>query len=538
MKFGSGSGDKMKKTLIFDTTLRDGTQGENINFTPEDKLRIAQKLDDIGVHYIECGWPGASPGAMEFFKLIQSIELKQTMVTAFGATRRQGILPENDANLIALIECNAPAITLFGKTWDLHVIEIMNNTLEENLDMIRDSVAYIKKHGRELLYDAEHFFDGYKTNPAYALETLIAALEGGADRLVLCDTNGGSLPHEIDEIIHTVMAQLADRGFKDIPFGIHAHNDCAMGVANAIAAVKAGATMVQGTINGYGERCGNTDLTAVIPILCLKMDDPCMSPENLMKLKSLSRFVSETSNMIPLGSRPFVGRSAFTHKAGVHVSAINKNPVAYEHMDPALVGNARRVIVSDQSGKSNIEYKAKELGIDLESEAFDTRRFVSEIKLLEQDGYQYELADGSFKILMDKFRLQYKPRFELESFRVTVEKDKERPCTSHAMIKIAVDGKSEITAAEGTGPVSALDNAIRKGLDKFYDQIADMHLVDFKVRVIDGREGTEAKVRVLIESRDHEDIWTTVGVSEDIIEASWQALEDSFQYKLAKSQDK
>ncbi|MBU1168348.1 MAG: citramalate synthase [Proteobacteria bacterium] len=528
----------MKKTLLFDTTLRDGTQGENISFTPEDKLRVAQKLDDIGIHYIECGWPGSSPGAMEFFKMLQGISLKHTVVTAFGSTRRPGIRPEEDANLAALIECQAPAITLFGKTWDLHVLEIMGNTLEENLAMITDSIGFIKHHGLELLYDAEHFFDGYKANPDYAMETLVAALKGGADMLVLCDTNGGSLPHEVEGIIHEVMAKLGDKGFTNVSFGIHAHNDCAMGVANAIAAVRAGASMVQGTINGYGERCGNTDLTAVIPILCLKMNDSCMDSENIKKLKSLSRFVSETSNMIPLSSRPFVGRSAFTHKAGVHVSAIMKNPVAYEHMEPTLVGNTRRVLVSDQSGRSNIEYKAKELGIDLESEAFDTRRFVSEIKLLEQDGYQYDIADGSLKILMDKFRLQHKPRFELEAFRVTVEKDKERPCTSHAMIKIAVDGKTEITAAEGAGPVSALDNALRKGLDKFYDQIADMHLVDFKVRVIDGRDGTEAKVRVLIESRDHEDIWTTVGVSEDIIEASWQALEDSFQYKLAKSLNK
>ncbi|MFA6009871.1 MAG: citramalate synthase [Desulfobacteraceae bacterium] len=528
----------MHSTQLFDTTLRDGSQGENINFTLDDKIKIAQKLDTIGIHYIECGWPGASPAAMEFFKQIKSVPLKQTKITAFGATRRQDIPPEQDANLIALIECDAPVITLFGKTWDLHVIEIMENTLDENLKMIEDSVAFIKKHGRELLYDAEHFFDGYKNNPEYALKTLVAAAKGGADVLVLCDTNGGTLPHEITEIVETVIPFLSEQGFKDMRYGIHAHNDSNMGVANAIAAYRSGISMIQGTINGYGERCGNTDLTSVIPILCLKLNDSCMTDINLKKLKSLSRFVSETSNMVPLASRPFVGRSAFTHKAGVHVSAINKNPIAYEHMDPDLVGNVRRVLVSDQSGKSNIEYKAKELGIDLDIDDFDTRRFVTEVKLLEQDGYQYEVADGSLKILMDKFRLKYKPRFELEAFRVTVEKDKERPCSSHAIVKIKVDGTTEITAAEGSGPVSALDNAIRKGLHNFYDQIANMHLVDFKVRVIDGSEGTEAKVRVLIESRDDEDTWTTVGVSEDIIEASWQALEDSFQYKLAKSLEK
>lgn len=526
----------MSKILLFDTTLRDGTQGENMNLTPEDKLKVAQKLDDIGIHYIECGWPGSNPAAMAFFKLIENVSMKQAVITAFGSTRRPGIRAEEDDNLNALIECKAPAVTLFGKSWDLHVLEIMNNTLPENLDMIRESVAFIVSHGREILYDAEHFFDGFKANPDYAVETLKAAVEGGATMLVLCDTNGGTLPHEITAIMDSTKKSLADQGITDVSFGIHAHNDCSMGVANAITAVRCGATMVQGTINGYGERCGNTDLISVIPILNLKMGLPCMDEDNLKKLKSLSRFVSETSNMIPLASRPFVGKSAFAHKAGVHVSAINKNPVAYEHMDPSLVGNVRRVLVSDQSGKSNIEYKAKELGIDLESDAFDTRRFVSEIKLLEQDGYQYDVADGSLKILMDKFRLQYTPRFELEAFRVTVEKDKERPCTSHAMIKINVDGESEITAAEGNGPVSALDNALRKGLDKFYGQIQGMHLVDFKVRVIDGRDGTGAKVRVLIESRDEEDLWTTVGVSEDIIEASWQALEDSFQFKLAKSQ--
>ena len=525
----------MNKTLLFDTTLRDGTQGENISFTNEEKLRIAQKLDKTGIHYIECGWPGSNPAAMAFFKLVENEKFDTAIITAFGSTRRQGITAEEDSNLQALIECGAPAITIFGKTWDLHVEEIMSNTLSENLEMIFESVEFLKKHKREVLYDAEHFFDGYKANPDYALKTLVEAHKGGADFLVLCDTNGGSLPHEIEAIITKVVNDLKDIGYTDLKLGIHAHNDCALAVANSITAVKAGAVMVQGTINGYGERCGNTDLTSVIPILSLKMNDGCITPENLKKIKTLSRFVSELSNMIPLASRPFVGNSAFAHKAGVHVSAISKNPVAYEHTNPELVGNKRRVLVSDQSGKSNIEYKAKELGIDTSIESFDTKRFVSEVKLLEQDGYQYDVADGSLKILMEKFNLQYKPKFELESFRVTIEKDKERPCTSHAIVKIAVDGKSEISAAEGTGPISALDNALRKSLENFYNtQLGDMHLVDFKVRVLDGRDGTDAKVRVLIESRDEDDIWSTIGVSEDIIEASWQALEDSFQYKLTK----
>ncbi len=525
----------MGKTLLFDTTLRDGTQGENISFTNEAKLRIAKKLDEIGIHYIECGWPGSNPGTMEFFKLLQKENFNNTVVTAFGSTRRQGISAEDDPNLQALIECGAPAITIFGKTWDLHVEEIMENTLSENLLMIFESVEFLKNNNREVLYDAEHFFDGYKANPDYAIKTLIEAQKGGADFLVLCDTNGGSLPNEIEDIIQEVTTSLSSAGYPDVKIGIHAHNDSAVAVANSIMAVQAGAIMIQGTINGYGERCGNTDLTSVIPILSLKMNDQCITPENLKNIKTLSRFVSELSNMIPLATRPFVGRSAFAHKAGVHVSAINKNPIAYEHTNPELVGNKRRVLVSDQSGKSNIIYKAKELGIDTESDNFDTKRFVTEIKLLEQDGYQFDVADGSLKILMDKFNLQHKPKFELESFRVTIEKDKERPCTSHAIVKIAVDGKSEISAAEGSGPVGALDNALRKALESFYDtQLSDMHLVDFKVRVLDGRDGTDSKVRVLIDSRDEYDIWSTIGVSEDIIEASWQALEDSFQYKLTK----
>lgn len=529
----------MRNTLLFDTTLRDGTQGENISFTSEEKLRIAQKLDQIGIHYIECGWPGSNPAAMEFFKLVKNKKFENAIITAFGATRRQGIKASEDNNLQALIECGAPAITIFGKTWDLHVEEIMDNTLSENLLMIFESVEFLKKHKREVLYDAEHFFDGYKANPDYALKTIIEAHKGGADFLVLCDTNGGTLPYEIEDIIGKVIHDLSEKGYSDLKIGIHAHNDCAMAVANSIIAVKAGAIMVQGTINGYGERCGNTDLTSIIPILSLKMNDGCITAENLKKIKPLSRFVSEISNMIPLASRPFVGSSAFAHKGGVHVSAINKNPIAYEHTIPELVGNKRRVLVSEQSGQSNILYKAKELGIDVSSEAFDVKRFVSEIKLLEQDGYQFDIADGSLKILMEKFSLQHKPKFELESFRVTIEKDKERPCTSHAIVKISVNGESVISAAEGAGPIGALDNALRKSLENFYNiQLSDMHLVDFKVRVLDGREGTDAKVRVLIESRDEYNVWSTIGVSEDIIEASWQALEDSFQYKLTKCNKK
>lgn len=524
----------MEPVLIFDTTLRDGAQGENISFSPEDKIKVAQRLDDMGIHYIEGGWPGSNPAADRFFELARQTRFTQARITAFGSTRRQGASADADANLQALIACGSPAITIFGKTWDLHVVDIMGNTLAENLAMIEESVAFLKSHDREVLYDAEHFFDGYKANPTYAVKTLKAALSGGADFVVLCDTNGGTLPHEVTEILTTVKAELDEETGRDVPMGLHAHNDCSVAVANSIAAVQAGAVMVQGTINGYGERCGNTDLTSVIPILNLKLKRPCVSKENLAKLKPLSRFVSETSNMIPLASRPFVGKSAFAHKGGVHVSAVMKKPHSYEHIDPEEVGNRRRVLVSDQSGRSNIEYKAKEWGINLDAPEFDSKRIVNEIKMLEQEGYQYEVADGSFKVLMDKFLLTYEPVFDLESFRVTIEKDKDRPCTSHAIVKVNVGGESEITAAEGHGPVSALDNALRKALSRFYKELETMHLVDFKVRVMDGRGGTESKVRVLIESRDGDDIWSTIGVSEDIIEASFEALSDSFQYKLAK----
>jgi 2-isopropylmalate synthase len=442
------------------------------------------------------------------------------------------VTPEEDANVKALLESHTPVVTIFGKTWDLHVEQVMENTLEENLAMIRDTVQYLKQKDREVIYDAEHFFDGYRNNPAYALDTLRAALEGGADAIVLCDTNGGSLPFDVETATKEVQHLL--NGNDAVQLGIHTHNDSGLAVANTITAVNVGATMVQGTINGYGERCGNADLNSIIPVLCLKMNRKCLTDENLKKLKKLSRFVSATANLVPLNARPFVGRSAFAHKGGIHVSAIMKDTRAYEHIDPQLVGNKRRVLVSDLSGKSNVEYKARELGINLGANGFDSREIVSRIKDLEEEGYQFDVADGSFKILVEKFTDQFRPLFDLESFRVVIEKDKDRPCGAHATIKIAVDQREEITAAEGQGPVSALDNALRKALDHFFPDIDTMQLVDYKVRVIDGRDGTAAKVRVFIESRDQDDIWSTIGVSEDIIEASWQALADSFHYKLAK----
>ncbi len=523
----------MRNAILYDTTLRDGMQGENIYFTPEDKIKIVKRLDDIGIHYIEGGWPGSNPSALRFFDLAKKIELKNSKLAAFGSTRRPDIKAEQDTNLDALLKTETPVVTIFGKSWTLHVEKIMKNTLNENLSMIEQSTSFLYNHQREVIYDAEHFFDGYIDNPDYALMTLKAALNGGANAIVLCDTNGGTLPHDIETITGKVHDIITKEYGSSVQLGIHAHNDCNMAVANSIYALKAGAIMIQGTINGYGERCGNADLTSIIPILALKMKINCISTDNLKKLRGISRFISETANMIPLNTWPFVGKSAFAHKGGIHVSAIMKESRAYEHISPELVGNKRRVLVSEQSGKSNIEYKAREMGINIKAEGINLQNIASSIKEMEDDGFQFEAAEASLKILMQKLTNQFKSLFSLESFRVTIEKDKERPCYAHALIKIRVGSKTVITAAEGDGPVSALDNALRKALAKIFPEISNMRLVDFKVRVMDGRDGTASKVRVIIESRDKNNIFTTMGVSEDIIEASWHALADSFQYKLS-----
>jgi 2-isopropylmalate synthase len=526
----------MESILIYDTTLRDGTQGENVTFTADEKLKIAMRLDEMGIHYIEGGWPGSNPRDIRFFDLAKREQFKTARITAFGSTRKPGIDASRDPNLQAILNSDTPAAAIFGKSWSLHVETIMDNTLDENLAMIADSVAFLKANNREVIYDAEHFFDGFKDSADYALKTVSAAYRAGADFLVLCDTNGGTLPHEVETIVRSVNLHLKAL-FKDtrnLKLGIHTHNDCGMAAANAIAAVTCGAVMVHGTINGYGERCGNADLTTLIPVLSTKMKRACIPDKKLRGLKSLSRYVSETANIVPINSRPFVGRSAFAHKGGIHVNAIMKEPRAYEHMNPELVGNQRRVLMSDLAGKSNVEYKAREMGVDLGANGFDSKTIVAAIKQMEDEGYQFDVADGSFKIMLQKFTEQFKPLFDLESFRVTIEKDKDLPCSAHATIKISVGDSHEITAAEGLGPVSALDNALRKALGNFYPDLDSMKLVDFKVRVVDGRDGTEAKVRVFIESRDQDQIWSTIGVSEDIIEASWQALADSFQFKLAK----
>jgi len=517
-----------KQITLYDTTLRDGTQGEQVNLSAEDKLRIAKKLDAFGIPYVEGGWPGSNPKDARFFAMVQKVDFKNARLTAFGSTRRPGTAPEMDENIRALLKTETETVTIFGKSWDLHATEILKASLEENLMMIEETVAYLKGNRREVIYDAEHFFDGYKANPSYAMKTLAAAQEGGADVIVLCDTNGGSMPQEIEEIMVNVAPRLG------VLIGIHAHNDCGLALANSLVAVQAGARMVQGTINGYGERCGNVDLISVIGNLQLKMGYPCLKEQKLQQLTELSRYVSEVANVSPLNQRPFVGKSAFAHKGGVHVSAIQKNPVAYEHMEPQQVGNRRRVLVSDLSGKSNIDYKAREMEIKLGGNGYDSQKIVDEIKRLEDEGYQFDAAEGSLELLIKKVTGQFQEPFTLESFRVTTEKNHLDPSICQATIKISVGEEEEITAAEGDGPVNALDNALRKALTKFFPQIVEMGLVDFKVRVIDGGGGTASKVRVQIESRDSREIWSTIGVSENVIEASWQALVDSFQYKLSK----
>jgi len=518
-----------KKVILYDTTLRDGTQGEQVNISAEDKMRIAKKLDEMGIEYIEGGWPGSNPKDARFFEMARKIPFHASRLTAFGSTRHSNVTPENDENLKAILEAETSTVTIFGKSWDLHATEILGVTLDENLSMIEDTVRYLKGKGREVIYDAEHFFDGYKKNPGYALKTLNAAINGGSDFIVLCDTNGGTLPHEIGSIMSDVMPKIAM-----VPVGIHPHNDCGLAVANSLEAVKSGAVMVQGTINGYGERCGNVDLITVIGNLQLKMGYICLTDDRIRHLTELSHYISDVANIPPMNQKPFTGISAFAHKAGVHVSAIQKNFSAYEHIDPGLVGNRRRVLVSDLSGKSNIEYKTKEMDIKLGLDGYNSKKIVNEIKILEDKGYQFEAAEGSLELLIRKAANQFKDPFALEYLRVTIEKDKTGPSTSQATIKVSVGDEHEITAAEGEGPVNAMDNALRKALTNFFPQIREMKLVDFKVMVIEGTEGTGARVRVRIDSGDSQDVWSTVGVSENIIEASWQALVDSIQFKLLK----
>ncbi|MGQ9500136.1 MAG: citramalate synthase [Dissulfurimicrobium sp.] len=518
---------------IYDTTLRDGTQAEDFNLSVEDKIRIAIKLDDMGIDYIEGGWPGSNPKDKQFFHEIQNYSLKHSKLAAFGSTHQAKFKAHEDPNLKALVDACTPIVTIFGKTWDVHVKDALRISLERNLELIEDSIYWLASRVETVFYDAEHFFDGYKANRAYAIQTLKRATTGGAKRLVLCDTNGGTLPDELFEIIKQVKLTMGD----DVQIGIHCHNDSDVAVANSLMAVRAGAIQVQGTINGFGERCGNANLCSIIPALTLKMGFNCSAGKNLSKLTSVSRFVSEIANLPHNKYQPYVGASAFAHKGGIHVSAVQRNPETYEHIRPEMVGNRQRILISDLAGKSNILAKAREFGMDLESHDPVVMAIVSQLKELEAQGFQFEGAEASFEILMRKATGAMRKYFELIGFRVIDQKQKENGLPqSEATIMVRVGGQVEHTAATGNGPVNALDNALRKALEKFFPQIKEMRLEDYKVRVLPGSPGTGAKVRVLIESRDQKEKWGTVGVSTDIIEASWQALVDGICYKLIKSE--
>ncbi|HIP42918.1 MAG TPA: citramalate synthase [Aquifex aeolicus] len=522
-----------EKVYIYDTTLRDGSQMEGVNFSLEDKLRIAQKLDEFGIHYIEGGWPYANPKDNLFFQKVKKINFINAKLTAFGATRRPGKKVDEDPQVEALIKAETPVITIFGKSWDLHVSDALKTSLEENLNMIYETVEYLKRYTDEVIFDAEHFFDGYKANPEYALRVLEAALRGGADWIVLCDTNGGTLPHEIYEITKTVKGN-----FKEANIGIHAHNDSETAVANSITAVLAGARQVHGTINGIGERTGNANLCSIIPNLQLKLGFNVISQENLKKLTELAHFVAELSNMPLPRNMPYVGESAFAHKGGVHASAVLKNAQTYEHINPELVGNKRKITVSDLAGRSNLIYKLKEFGIEIDPKSPEVKKLIDKIKEMEKEGYHFEAAEASLELLIKRHFGLVKDYFEFDAYRVLIAKRKnDNLPTSEATVRLSVEGVEEHTASLGNGPISALDKALRKALEEFYPNLKELQLIDYKVRIINESAGTSAKVRVLIESTDGRRKWGTVGVSENVIEASWIALKDSIIYKLMKDEE-
>lgn len=516
------------KIKIYDTTLRDGTQAEGISFSAEDKVRVAKKLAWLGVHYLEGGWPGSNPNSIEFFDKIRGVNLGRMKVAAFGSTRHAKNTCAKDPNIQALLDTKTPVVTIFGKSWDLHVREALRISLDKNLEMIGDSVAYLKKKGKEVIYDAEHFFDSYKRNPEYALATVRAAYDSGADCLCLCETNGGAIPKEVSAIVAEVR-----KVFPKAQLGIHTHNDAACGVANALAAVDEGAVHVQGTVNGYGERCGNANLISIIPCLDLKMGHTSVGKTRLTRLHEVSRYVDELANQIPDERAPFVGRSAFAHKGGIHVSAVIRNPETYEHIPPETIGNRRRVLVSDQSGRSNLVYKIEELGLKIDPNAPEVTSVLKEIKELENRGYEFEGAEASFVILL-KTALNAIPRyFDKPTWRILNE-DIEGDNFVLAMVKVNVAGHEEHSVAEGDGPVNALDKALRKALAPLYPELEKVQLVDYKVRVLDAEEATGAVVRVLVSSSDGHETWGTVGVSTNIIEASWKAIIDSLLYYLSE----
>ena len=514
----------MRRITIYDTTLRDGSQGEGVNFSLQDKLLLTRRFDEMGIDYIEGGYPLSNPKDAEYFQAVREIPLQHAKLTAFGMTRRKNCLPQDDTCLRALIESQAPVITIVGKTWDMQVREVIGASLEENLAMIGDSVAYCKAAGREVIYDAEHFFDGYKHNPEYALMTLRAAEAAGAEVIVLCDTNGGSQPEEIAAAVAKVREVLR------CEIGIHTHNDCDLAVANSLAAVAAGATHVQGTINGLGERCGNADLISVIGNLALKRGYDVLKPGCLARLTELSRYVYEIANMNFRNSQAFVGSAAFAHKGGMHTHAVARNPLTYEHIDPKLVGNERRILVSELSGQSTILTKTTKHQIAQDRALMS--KILNAVQDLEHAGYEFEAAEASFDLLVQKIAGQYTPFFETIAYRVNIEAGVGMQPVSEATVKIRVGDTIQHTVGEGDGPVNALDAALRKALLPTYPALASMSLVDYKVRVVNSRAGTAARVRVVIESRDKSEVWGTVGVSENIIEASWLALVDSFEFML------
>ncbi|MEA5573819.1 citramalate synthase [Calothrix sp. UHCC 0171] len=529
---------------LYDTTLRDGTQREGLSVSTEDKLRIARKLDQLGIPFIEGGWPGANPKDVQFFLQLQAEPLEQAEVVAFCSTRRPNTSAATEPMLQAIITAGTRWVTVFGKSWDLHVTEGLKTTLAENIAMIGDTIAYLKNQGRRVIYDAEHWFDGYKNNPEYALKTLTVAAEAGAEWLVLCDTNGGTLPHEVTQIVQSVNSHLSGlnrdllliNGEKQpLPqLGIHTHNDADTAVANAIAAVMAGATMVQGTINGYGERCGNANLCSLIPNLQLKLGFSCIEDGQISQLTETSRFVSEVVNLAPDEHAPFVGRSAFAHKGGIHVSAVERNPLTYEHIQPEQVGNSRRIVISEQAGVSNVLAKARTFGIELDKQNPATRVILERLKVLESEGYQFEAAEASFELLMRDALGTRQKFFEIKGFQVHSNLAQGKECKNPALatIKIAVNGRDILEAAEGNGPVAALDAALRKALVNFYPQIHEFELSDYKVRILNGHAGTDAITRALVESRNSTQRWTTVGVSVNILEASYQAVVEGLEYGL------
>jgi len=520
-----------KKVYMYDSTLRDGVQGEGISFTVNDKLRIAKQLDDLGIDYIEAGNPGSNPKDLEFFRLVKELGLGHARLTAFGSTRRAGIKVSEDANVSALVTADTPAVAIFGKSWDFHVTEIIKTTLEENLKMIKDTLAFFKNMGKEVVFDAEHFFDGYKANRPYALEALNAAVEAGADWLVLCDTNGGSFPSEVARIVREVSELFS------LPIGIHCHNDSGMAVANSVIAVENGAVQVQGTFNGYGERCGNANLCCIIPNLQLKMGYDCIPAEEMCNLTAASRYVSEVANMAFNEHDPYVGHSAFAHKGGMHIDAVQKNHASFEHISPELVGNERRILMSEVSGRSTILGRIQKVVPWVTKNSEETQTIIDTLKKLEYDGYQFEGAESSFELMVRRALGRDIKFFDIKDFRVLCEEHWQDDYSASAIVKVKVDGVEEVFAAEGDGPVDALDRALRKSLTAFYPQLDRVRLTDYKVRVLDTTKATGAKVRVHIESTDGKRVWGTVGVSTNIIEASWMALIDAFEYFLYNEQD-